>query len=282
MTTIAVKAYGRPEPFSVPVGAYPSGEPMVKAPDLMAFIAEHSPGAVESVMVRTANVADLMATLFFVDALADQDVGVERLALPYVPGARQDRANGPGGDMLVTAKSIAGAINARKFSSVIVLDPHSDVASALIDRCRIIHAADCINPPAGKYAGVVSPDGGAEKRAGRVAAKLGLPLLHAWKKRDTSTGKIAGFGVEPIGLPAGARLLIVDDICDGGGTFIGLRPLLSDFDVDLYVTHGLFTQGTEILLKTFHHVYCTDSLPGERPGVIEVKVCDRLVRERAL
>jgi hypothetical protein len=47
---------------------------------------------------------------------------------------------------------------------------------------------------------------------------------------------------------------------------------------DLYVTHGLFTQGTEALLARFDHVYCTDSIAAERPGVIEVKVCERLLK----
>jgi ribose-phosphate pyrophosphokinase len=45
-------------------------------------------------------------------------------------------------------------------------------------------------------------------------------------------------------------VLIVDDICDGGRTFIEAAKLLYIEGVNnvyLYVTHGLFTKGIQIL-----------------------------------
>ena len=69
-----------------------------------------------------------------------------------------------------------------------------------------------------------------------------------------------GFGCEDI--PEG-YFLLVDDICDGGGTFIGLAnecfPSWADYD--LYVTHGIFSKGTDILFDAFVNVITTDSLP---------------------
>jgi hypothetical protein len=153
-----------------------------------------------------------------------------------------------------------------------VLDPHSDVGPALIDRCRVAHPTF---PKTTEYIGVIAPDGGAEKRAYRVAASLGVPLYHAWKSRSVATGQLTGFGIEPI---QPGRYLIVDDICDGGGTFIGLADVLDpNVEADLYVTHGLFTRGAQPLLDCFNRVYCTDSTLGEKPGVTILPRCASLL-----
>lgn len=54
--------------------------------------------------------------------------------------------------------------------------------------------------------------------------------------------------------------LIVDDICDGGGTFVGLAKELRAAGatrVYLYVTHGIFSK--RLPLEGIDHVYTTDS-----------------------
>lgn len=258
----------------LPVGRYPDGTPVIK----MTVRPSGPHEAPRVALVRTTSIDVLSAALFWVDALRERGFEAPHLILPFVPGARQDRLLcGGESDYLFTLKSVARMINARAFPSVTVIDPHSDVAPALIDRCRVVTTADCINPPAGKYSAVIAPDGGAEKRAQVVAQKLGVPLYHAWKKRDAGTGQLTGFGSEPP--PDGnGPILVVDDICDGGGTFVGLRGALpSSAVVDLYVTHGLYTQGTARLLEGYRHLYCTDSIDGPREGVIEVPICQTLL-----
>lgn len=263
------------------VDRYPDKTPLIQSPAL---------DPVNTLLVQTTSVSELMSALFFVDALDERGAkSLLTLVLPYVPGARQDRLNSSG-DYLFMVKSIAKEINARKFDEVVVLDPHSDVTPALIDRCRVVSAADCINPPPGKYHAVIAPDGGAEKRAAKVAQKLGVPLIHAWKTRDVKTGKLSGFGWDSFGgmiVTTGTQknALLVDDICDGGGTFIGLAQEIrktvvpAQLRLDLYTTHGLYTKGTDELFKWFSHIYCTDSISAARPGVIEVAVCEKLARE---
>jgi ribose-phosphate pyrophosphokinase len=219
---------------------------------------------------------DLMGALFFVDALMER--GHERppeLILPFVPGARQDRLN-PVGDYLFTAKSVAREINMRGFPMVHVLDPHSEVTPALIDRCNVIHAHEVFSDPGDyghppwrwttAYSAIISPDSGAEKRAGAVAKKLGIPLIHGWKTRDVATGKITGFGLEQSSITG--QVLVVDDICDGGGTFIGLAAVIKErgLKADLFVSHGLFSQGTSKLLEHYGRLFTTDS--------IETPLCD--------
>jgi len=58
--------------------------------------------------------------------------------------------------------------------------------------------------------------------------------------------------------------IIVDDICDGGGTFIGLAEELrrrNAASLYLYVTHGIFSKDADVkLLDHFAKVYTTNSI----------------------
>jgi ribose-phosphate pyrophosphokinase len=252
------------------VSNYPDGAPLIKHIETEG---------IDRLLIRTATLSGFMAALFWCDTIAWRaHQPMPHLLLPYVPCSRQDRLSYDG-DVLFSLKSVAGAINARGFRSVTVLDPHSDVTPAVIDRCHVLHAADFIRPPPGKYAAVIAPDGGAEKRAARVAKKLGVPLFHAWKSRDMASGEISGFGTEPLAGVAGKLALVVDDICDGGGTFVGLAGELHKAGVKahLWTTHGLYTAGTGRLLEHYGHIYCTDSVAGPRDGVIEIKACEELL-----
>ena len=266
---------------SLEIKQYPDNMPLVAFP----------PTDVNTlrVLLRPRSMSDSMAGLFFVDAYKERTGLPVDLILPFVPGARQDRLNDTG-DYLFTAKSVAKEINARNFRSVTILDPHSEVTPALIDRCTVVHAHKCFEHLLAPeiYDAVVSPDAGAEKRAGGVAKKLGVPVLHAWKSRDVKSGQISGFGLEPTAGSGDAhmrgdpmRVLVVDDICDGGGTFLGLGEILAGRGIaaDLYVTHGIFSQGTEKLLNTYTNIFCTDSVESNRPGVEVISICDRLLEE---
>lgn len=236
---------------------YPAGEP------LMAF-PPRSLRLLDGIKVQTTKISELIEALFYVDALRYHGFKDPLfLTLPYVPGGRQDRLNTEG-DYLFTLKSVAFEINRRDFSDVYVLDPHSDVTPALIENCRLLPMLsptqlDFLTKEG--YDGVIVPDAGAGKRASIVAKYLQVPTFQAWKKRDVATGKLSGFGIEQ--LPISVRkFLVVDDICDGGRTFIGLAelPALSVRRLDLYVSHGLFTQGTKDLLDKYGMIYTTDSV----------------------
>ena len=79
------------------------------------------------------------------------------------------------------------------------------------------------------------------------------------KKRDSETGALSGFAVES-GDVRDAVCLVVDDICDGGGTFSGIAAVLREAgarSVSLAVTHGVFSRGIE--LAGIDTTYCTDS-----------------------
>jgi ribose-phosphate pyrophosphokinase len=267
---------------NITIEEYPDTMPLIRHDETMSI-------HVGKFLLRPNNLAEFVATMFWFDAFSERGGGLVDLVLPYVPGARQDRLN-PTGDYLFTLKSVARMLNDRSFQSVTILDPHSDVAAGLIDRCRVVTPADIMTRvPDGKYGAVISPDAGAEKRASAVARKLGVPMIHAWKTRNVATGEISGFGIDSFVSAAssvGKPMLIVDDICDGGGTFIGLadeiaRHTVTGTDLHLYTTHGLYSRGTRELSKRFSHLYCTDSIIDPEiehspANVIVLNVCETL------
>ena len=93
---------------AIPIAHYPDGVPMIKPLHTAVDRTEH-------LTLRSSNMADFVATMFYVDALRDRGCKRISLSLPYVPGARQDRILGKwGSDFLFTAKSVAGMLNARR------------------------------------------------------------------------------------------------------------------------------------------------------------------------
>ena len=288
-----ITVYTRSEGFhTIHVVAYPDGLPLCARPESWCNDSN------VTMLLRPRSLAAFAAGLFWVDAFNERHPRAEvRLVLPFIPGARQDRLNDEG-DWLFTAKSVARMINSRGFAQVVVLDPHSDVSPALIDRCKVVRSHEIEGVyselESRKYAAVVSPDAGAEKRAAAFANRLHIPLIHAWKSRNIADGKISGFGHEPLPFTSKdrlgedpRRLLIVDDICDGGGTFIGLaktfnyESALEEVVLDLFVTHGLFSKGPEEVSSAFERVFCTDSIPAFHAGIQQIYVCEQLVRENS-
>ena len=178
--------------------------------------------------------------------------------MPYVPYARQDRAM-VSGDAF-SLKVFANILNSLKFDCVEIIDPHSDVTPALIDNVFVIEQHKCyvLESLGGAYDAIVSPDGGALKKIFKAAKVLNVSfVIEASKNRDVVTGAITSTSF--IGDVSGKKLLIVDDICDGVFTFIKLAEVLKAGgakQVDLYVTHGIFSKGIEVLTPFIDNVYC--------------------------
>ena len=210
----------------------------------------------------------LMATVNAVSRCKPKRLG---LYIPYFPGARQDHPE-PGTPF--TLQVYADIVNTMGAHAVVVADPHSNVMPALV-RCTTIEPKDILwmVDKITKYNGVICPDSGAGKRAQAVATLLNVPLYTAGKVRDQKTGKLSGFWVDK--LPAQGRYLVVDDICDGGATFVGLADAVYQqgaYILDLYVTHGIFSKGYDTLLTKYERIITTDSYPtlGDRPAAVTV------------
>tara|TARA_R110000868_G_scaffold411614_2_gene705916 strand:+ start:633 stop:1460 length:828 start_codon:yes stop_codon:yes gene_type:complete len=213
---------------------------------------------------------DVMRLLLTVDAIRriSRDIVID-LTIPYFPYARQDRVCNAGEALSV--KVMADLINGLHCHRVTIIDPHSDVTPALINHCDIMSAADIVTnhlrvEMIGNQLALVSPDAGAEKKTRQLAKQLAqtgyvAEAFFASKSRDTLTGDITATDIH--GDVANKNLLIVDDICDGGRTFIELAKTLTEHgakDIYLYVTHGIFSKGLDVLKPYFKHVYCYHTL----------------------
>lgn len=86
------------------------------------------------------------------------------------------------------------------------------------------------------------------------------------KVRDPRTGQLSGFKIENPEVIEGNQdlpLVVIDDLCDGGGTFKGIAQLLEshypDRDRVIYVTHMVNPKGIATLSENYKEVYFTDS-----------------------
>jgi ribose-phosphate pyrophosphokinase len=197
-----------------------------------------------------------------VDALRRMDVKIIDLFIPYFPAARQDRVMIKGEPLSV--KVYADILNAMQLEKVYVFDAHSEVTPALVNNCEVIPNHTFIQQVIkriGSDVKLISPDGGALKKIYKVSEFLGgVEVVECSKSRDVKTGKLSGFKVYEDDLN-GIDCLIVDDICDGGGTFVGLAEELKNKNAGklfLAVSHGIFNKGFEVL-DCFEKIFTTNS-----------------------
>lgn len=95
---------------------------------------------------------------------------------------------------------------------------------------------------------IVFPDEGAvERYQGFVPS--GINFISAQKSRDQLTGAILGITIDSETVNKASSVLVWDDICDGGGTFVGLASLIKVPKLMLYVSHGIFSKGTACLFS---------------------------------
>lgn len=224
---------------------------------------------------------DLGLLCLAVDALHRIDAKLENLVIPYFPSARQDRVMIKGEPLSV--KVYAEIINAFKFKKVLVFDAHSEVTPAVLNNCEVITNHTFIQKviqEIGNDALLISPDGGALKKIYKVSEFLGgMEVVECSKSRDVKTGKLTGFKVYADDLQ-GKDCLIVDDICDGGGTFIGLADELKKKNAGklyLAVSHGIFSKGFDEL-KCFERIFTTDSFKNlENDCLTQIKLSNGLL-----
>lgn len=193
------------------------------------------------------------------------------LVIPYFPGARADRGQPFG--LGVYAQFIRDL----DLDQILIYDPHSgmtgDTLHAAADVMTYVYPSDILNTRASKivmpnvYDGIIAPDRGAHSRAVGTADAFDLPTYTAVKQRDFETGKLSGFSID---LPETGHFLIVDDICDGGGTFLGLAGVVPEgVKLDLYVSHGVFSKNALANLgNTFNRIFTTNSYAPWRPLVL--------------
>jgi ribose-phosphate pyrophosphokinase len=240
------------------------------------------------VTVRVSSSDDIMRIMLIADALHRMNEVKEiYLFLPFLPYARQDHIVAPG--EALSLKVFARMINSCGFDQVEVFDPHSDVTAALIDNVLVHSNLALVKKVLEGKKGywLVSPDAGAYKKIGKLADQLGYDrqIISCGKVRDpnpANKGKILGMDV-PHAERNGEDVYIIDDICEGGRTFVTLATLLRKQNVGriyLIVSHAVMSSGDLELRKYLDGVFTTDSFvrigQTDPEFVKEIKLCSIL------
>jgi len=231
-------------------------------------------GSAEEVMIsaRLNDSNDVMKLLLAADALRRNGSKNISVLIPYLPYARQDRVM-VGGEPL-SIKVMCNLINSCGFDKVYIFDVHSEVSLALLDNCELITNSSLAKRVLDDHTDylLVSPDAGALKKIYKLAEALQYTsdIVLCNKVRDVSNGKIKQITVDQDDLK-GKDCFIIDDICDGGATFIGVAKELKKRNagkVSLIVSHGIMSHGETELAEWIDHIYTTDSIKDSESALI--------------
>lgn len=203
-----------------------------------------------------------------VNALQSMGIHDIDLDILYLPYARQDRVCEPGNanslEVICQFLDNLGVLNIRLWdvhnehkTFELFEDTHisSISASNIFERFKILNDFDLSNLI------LCAPDDGAYRRVLEIANEfeMGTPVVMK-KLRDPDTGRITGMEPDKYNRSVdGWNVLIIDDICDGGATFTRAAQILKEHGAEnlyLYVTHGIFSKGLDLLQEYFKHIIC--------------------------
>ncbi|HZD65883.1 MAG TPA: ribose-phosphate diphosphokinase, partial [Acidimicrobiales bacterium] len=188
----------------------------------------------------------------------------------------QDRRSRPGEAIGVrVAAEVLASAGAQR---LVVVDPHTVGFEAV---CPVPVAsltalptlADALAGSVGDAGVVVAPDFGATRRAGRLAALLGLPVAIV---RKTRAGGAEVAAEEVVGEAGGRQPVIVDDMIATAGTVAAAVRLLRAQDVAcrpvVAATHGVFVGDAADRLGGLDlaRLLVTDTVPPADQPVAEV------------
>ncbi|MEO0982418.1 MAG: ribose-phosphate pyrophosphokinase [Pseudomonadota bacterium] len=188
---------------------------------------------------------NLMELLICIDALARASARRITAVIPYFGYARQDRKTD--GRTPISAKLVANLISTAGADRVLTMDLHAgqiqgffDVPTDNLIAAPVIEA-DIRENYNGDDIMIVSPDVGGVVRARSLANRLGCDLAIVDKRRPRA-GESEVMNI--IGDVDGRRCILVDDICDSGGTLCNASAALKEKGAKsaaAYVTHGVLS-----------------------------------------
>lgn len=232
---------------------FPGGEPHVKfekhIKDDVLFFGK----------LRTWNDVGLAACVLNTLAGPGRDEFNIRAFIPYFPGARQDKVTGLAPFTVGLTTDLLDV-----YAPLYILDPHSPELRQCLDFTQF-GLTDLVVPVHWDVQGIIAPDDGAVDRARRFRDKFypGVPLIKCTKRRDSFTGALSGYYCPQ--LPErGGRYIVVDDICDGGGTFNLLAEAFDKampylYALELVVSHGIFSKGLHAISPIYSRITTTNS-----------------------
>lgn len=244
------------------ISRFPDGEVQIS-------LGEFSHKEQIKVQCRITNAEDLFILMQVLDILDRHEVSY-MLNIYYLMGMRMDRVmdfNRP-----FTLKIVLNSLKNCNADTIEILEPHSDVYYDFRFSGKFNELYVENNPSNTVWSDfqMVLPDEGAKERYDFSYFRTALTCS---KVRDLTTGKILEIKVDNPEAISDKPLLILDDLCDGGGTFCGIAKAFNSLGIpkerlNIAVTHMVNPKGIKNLSETFNHVWFTnsykdwDNLPG--------------------
>ena len=208
----------------------------------------------------------LMELLITLDALRRASARRVTAVIPYFGYARQDRKAGP--RTPISAKLVANLITEAGANRVLTLDLHAGQIQGFFDipvdnlYAAPLFSRDIQTRFANRDVMIVSPDVGGVARARAIATRLNSDLAIIDKRRER-----AGMSevMNVIGDVRGKDCILVDDLCDSGGTLCNAAAALlrsGARSTSAYITHGVLSNGapTRIAASEIESMTITDSI----------------------
>lgn len=213
-----------------------------------------------------------------VNALQEAGITDIDLDILYLPYARQDRVCSSG--EAHSLKMIWEFLEGLKVSVIRIYDVHNEEACFqylpnsyvmnfeahdIFARHNILNGFDLHDLV------ICAPDHGARDRTDKLVKRLGLQKpVYLEKDRNPHDGRITNLYYKEHNRSVnGFDVMVVDDICDGGATFLKAAEVLKGYgakNLYLYVTHGIFSKGLDELCKVYEHIYCHHVLDDKTYG----------------
>jgi len=188
---------------------------------------------------------NLMQLLIMMDALKRASARRITAVIPYFGYARQDRKTD--GRTPISAKLVANLISAAGADRVLTVDLHAGQIQGFFDipTDNLFGSPVMVDDIKERFGKdkliVVSPDVGGVVRARSLAKRLDADLAIVDKRRPEA-GKSEVMNI--IGDVNGKRCIMLDDMCDSGGTLANAAAALKEHgakSVSAYVTHGVLS-----------------------------------------
>ena len=274
MSNIQLLATKYNQPFEVPFKAwkFPAGEIGVQ---LLEIEGVDFNGC--SIMWKyTGDNDDLMRVLQLRDAVYQIDTEYDvSLVIPYLPYSRQDRACHPGES---NALDVFMMVLTPHFHEIYTFDVHNERAFYNHQgACKLVNIGQEVcasNLP--KYDYFIAPDDGAAKKIykHRQVNYAENPTKVITMKKTRVDGKVI-YEPLPCGtIPVGSKVCVVDDLADGGQTFLSVMDAIDAYDyasskVDLYVTHGIFTNKEKFMqMYDLYDTIYTCNMMNDDPEIV--------------
>ena len=266
------------------VSKFPDGQQSITITDISEYTKNLKSNPIIQISSRMNSFKDVELIICANQTLREMGIENIELFVPYFIGGRSDRKFFNGSTNYLK-NVICPIINSQGFKKVHVLDPHSDVLEACLTNFVKINNFHLVDDALSYLIGddddnkvmLVSPDAGALKKVFDVAKEFGIEkVITASKIRDMKTGNIIRTELPTMDLRGIEHILIIDDICDGGRTFVELAKAIKEITqipIYLVVTHGIFSAGFGELNNYFERIYTTNSIADSFEGgdIVNIK-----------